>query len=84
MKHKGRVQLPKGFWTRFAQDSADREIFKARCNTATIPQLRALLSDANYYADKHGPDMIWPGLKRSARVTADKVRDLLRELGEDA
>lgn len=82
--HRGRVKLPQGFWTRFAQDSADRAVFKATANTATVPQLRALLSDAEYYGGPYGPDMIWPGLKRSARVTAEKVRALLRSLGESA
>ncbi len=76
------IKLPKGFWTVFAQDSAEREIFRPlKDDLATVDQLRDLLSDAEYYSGRWGPDMIWPGLKRSAKATAAKTRALLTEHG---
>lgn len=43
------------------------------------PDLPELLSDAEFYASKNGPDLLPPGLKASARATAKAIREALGE-----
>lgn len=72
------IKLPKRFWTKFAVDSAERGVFEPDDDDhASVEQLRALLSDAEYYADPHGPDQLPPGLKASAQRAASSVRLLI-------
>jgi hypothetical protein len=60
---------------RFTQDSIERGIFKPATDThATVSQLLVLLSDAEFYADKHGPDQCSPGLIVSARATVKALK----------
>lgn len=84
-KQKPAIHLPKFFFTSsFVHDSMERGVFEADNGTASIEQLKALLSDADYYSDQHGPDMIPKGLKASAKKTAEQVRALLISAGEAA
>lgn len=67
----------KGLPSRFRQDSEERGVFCPESdNEASIEQIRELLSDAEYYADEFGPDCD-TGLKRSAKATVIKCRNLL-------
>jgi hypothetical protein len=64
----------------FTSDSEARGIFKPRSEThCTEKQLRALLSDAEYYTDRLGPDECPEGLKPSARAVIKHCRRLLSE-----
>lgn len=74
-------RLPIAFW----EDHANRELpagaevarpkyhppgHYVECDDATI---REILSDARFYADRWGPDLISAGLKMSARATVSAI-----------
>lgn len=62
----------------FTGDSIERGIFKPETDThASAEQISALLSDAEYYTDKHGPDMCPAGLIPSARAVVKHCRRAL-------
>jgi hypothetical protein len=69
------VRLVRSRFPRFVDDSMDRGIFEpwnAKLNSmqheeATLEQMRALLSDAKFYADPFGPDECPAGIISSAK-----------------
>ena len=65
------------FPKKFMQDSIDRGVFDPESDSeASVEQIKALLSDAEFYADQWGPEAPW--LKSSAKAT---VRHCRRALG---
>lgn len=63
----------------FVSDSMGRGVFKPESDDfASEEQVRILLSDAEFYADKYGPDECPPGLKPSAKAT---IRHCKKALG---
>jgi hypothetical protein len=62
----------------FTRDSEEREIFKHDSDThCTEAELRVLLSDAEFYCHKYGPDECPKGLKASARAVIRRCRQIL-------
>ena len=62
----------------FTRDSIERGIFEPEQDRwATPDQIRALLSDAEFYSDRWGPDQCPPGLIPSARAVVKHCKAAL-------
>lgn len=75
------IHLPRAFyWDHFERDLPTPKMIQSNkahiVVSADDPAVGDLLSDAEFYADRFGPDCT-PGLKASARATVAKIKKAL-------